>query len=95
MSRQIVVLYLCFLLLGIPNGSGAPTNNDETKSVQELKVRKGLPTFFAKALNGDSIKVAYLGGSITAQEGWRVYSLEWFKSRFPKAVFSEINAAIG
>ena len=41
------------------------------------------------------MKVAYLGGSITAQNGWRLYSLDWFKLLFPKAIFSEINAAIG
>ncbi len=62
---------------------------------QELASRDGLPNFFEKAMRGDSIKVAYLGGSITAQAGWRVYSLEWFQQRFPKAIFSEINAAIG
>jgi hypothetical protein len=65
------------------------------KPVQELEIREGLPNFFAKASKGDAIKVAYLGGSITAQDGWRVKSLEWFKQRFPKASFSEINAAIG
>ena len=65
------------------------------KPVQELEIREGLPNFFAKASKGDAIKVAYLGGSITAQEGWRVKSLGWFKQRFPNASFSEINAAIG
>jgi hypothetical protein len=32
----------------------------------ELNARKGLPNFFAKAQKGDSVRVAYLGGSITA-----------------------------
>ncbi len=61
----------------------------------ELASRDGLPNFYEKVIRGDSIKVAYLGGSITAQAGWRVYSLEWFRQRFPNANFSEINAAIG
>ena len=60
-----------------------------------LKIRNGLPNFFAKAMNGDSVTVAYFGGSITAQNGWRTTSLDWFKTRFPKARFTEINAAIG
>lgn len=34
---------------------------------------------------GHAVKVAYLGGSITKQEGWRVHSLNWFKERFPNA----------
>lgn len=55
----------------------------------------GLPNFFTKIQFGDSIRVAYLGGSITAQPGWWVYSLNWMKERFPYAKFSEINAAIG
>jgi lysophospholipase L1-like esterase len=36
-----------------------------------------------------------LGGSITAQAGWRPKTLAWFKKNFPSATFSEINAAIG
>ena len=70
-------------------------SNPDKKAVQELVARKGLPNFFEKAQRGDSIKVAYLGGSITAQNGWRVYSLNWFRELYPQAFFSEINAAIG
>jgi len=70
-------------------------NDRFEKQVMEFKARGDLPNFFSKASQGDSIRVAYLGGSITAQEGWRVISLEWFSQRFPKARFSEINAAIG
>ncbi len=72
-----------------------PKHDQNKKAVQELNIRGNLPNFFGKALRGDSIKVAYLGGSITAQNGWRVFSLEGFKLHFPKAVFTEINAAIG
>lgn len=62
----------------------------------ECHPRKGLPNFFAKATkDGTAVKVGYLGGSITAQNGWRVKSLAHFKTMFPTATFSEINAAIG
>lgn len=62
----------------------------------ECSPRKGLPNFFAKAATpGAEIKVGYLGGSITAQNGWRVKSLAHFQQMFPGAKFSEINAAIG
>jgi lysophospholipase L1-like esterase len=81
--------FLPFAVFGFSKG------DPDKKEIQDLKIRKGLPNFFAKAIHGDSIKVAYFGGSITAQNGWRVSSLDWFKQRFPKAVFSEINAAIG
>jgi hypothetical protein len=68
---------------------------------QECRPRGGLPNFLAKAQgvfgSGErpEIKVAYLGGSITAQPGWRVKSLAHFKQAYPNARFTEINAAIG
>lgn len=61
----------------------------------ECSPRDGLPAFFAKAKAGGDVRVAYLGGSITAAPGWRVGSLEWLNRRFPEARFTEINAAIG
>lgn len=65
------------------------------QNFEEFKPRHGLPDFFRKAMRGQALKVAYLGGSITAQEGWRVLSLNWLKARFPQSVFTQVNAAIG
>jgi hypothetical protein len=92
MKTKIIFLYILVSLFWMPVFS---QNIPLIESVQELKARGGLPNFFSKIAKGDSIKVAYLGGSITAQDGWRVYSLDWMKQRFPKAGFSEINATIG
>jgi len=65
-------------------------------SAQECRPRAGLPHFFAKATTaGAEVKVGYLGGSITAQPGWRPKTLAHFQKAFPTAKFSEINAAIG
>lgn len=61
----------------------------------ENHVREGLPNFFSKLQKGGAVKIAYLGGSITAQEGWRPKTLKWFQQQFPKAQVSQINAAIG
>ncbi len=69
--------------------------NENSNTMQELKIRNGLPNFIKKATQGKSVKVAYLGGSITAQEGWRVTTFDWLKKRFPNAMFTEINATIG
>lgn len=41
------------------------------------------------------MRLAYLGGSITAQPGWRPKTLGWFRERFPAAQIDEIDAAIG
>ena len=61
----------------------------------ECRPRSGLPNFLAKAKTGGDLRVAYLGGSITAAPGWRVLSLDWMRTEFPAARFTEINAAIG
>lgn len=61
----------------------------------ECRERGGLPNLFPKLKAGQEVKFAYLGGSITAQEGWRVQTLKWFREQFPEAKVQEINAAIG
>jgi hypothetical protein len=62
----------------------------------EVQARGGLPNFFRKANTpGAEIKVAYFGGSITAQPGWRPKTLAHFQKTWPGAKFTEINAAIG
>ena len=62
----------------------------------ECSPRAGWPNFLKKAGSaGAEVKVAYLGGSITAQPGWRVLSLAHFQKRYPLAKFREVNAAIG
>ena len=95
--NRATVLMSLFLLLTSLNWR---MSNEEVKTLKktndhELEIRNGLPNFFAKIERGDSLKVAYLGGSITSQPGWRVYSLKWFQERFPNAKFKEINASIG
>lgn len=63
---------------------------------QEVRARAGWPNFFAKAATkGAEVRIAYFGGSITAQAGWRPKSLAFFQQQFPNAKLSEIHAAIG
>ncbi len=66
-----------------------------TRAAVECTPRGGLPHFIEKAEKGSELKVAYLGGSITAQAGWRVKSLAYLNKKYPQSHFSEINAAIG
>ena len=61
----------------------------------ECTPRAGLPNFFAKVKTGGEYRIAYLGGSITAQTGWRVKSLAYLNKKYPNCKFTEINAAIG
>jgi lysophospholipase L1-like esterase len=61
----------------------------------ESHPRQGLPNFFAKLKQGKDARIAYFGGSITAQDGWRPKTLKWFQEHYPNARVSQINAAIG
>lgn len=78
----------------IPPGSTFAAEG-ELVTAAECRERGGLPNFFAKLKRGGEVRVAYLGGSITAQDGWRPKTRAWFQEKFPKADVSEINAAIG
>ncbi|MEY5025288.1 MAG: hypothetical protein RLZZ244_816 [Verrucomicrobiota bacterium] len=85
------------LALFVPGGwrTASAEEFPPVRAAVECTARKGLPHFFAKVARGGEIKVAYLGGSITAQPGYRVKTLAHFASAYPQAKFSEINAAIG
>jgi lysophospholipase L1-like esterase len=61
----------------------------------ECAPRGGLPNFFNKVVNHQTVRIAYLGGSITAQEGWRPKTLNWFRQEYGQSNIIEINAAIG
>ena len=65
------------------------------RRASEFTRRTGLPNVLRKIASGGPVRVAYLGGSITEQAGWRVYSLEYLRRRFPDVAFEEIQAAIG
>lgn len=82
------ILLICCLAVGLALSAA------ETQ-LAECAPRAGLPNFFAKLDRGDTVRVGYLGGSITAQEGWRPKTLKWFQQQYPRATISEINAAIG
>lgn len=69
--------------------------DDSLREAVECHPRNGLPNFITKVEAGTSVKVAYLGGSITAAPGWRVQSREWIQKQYPKSNVEEIHAAIG
>ena len=65
------------------------------REATECRARGGLPNVLAKMAAGETVRIGYLGGSITAQSGWRPKSKKWFQEQYPQATISEINAAIG
>jgi lysophospholipase L1-like esterase len=74
--------------------SAAGSLDDVVRAV-ECRERGGLPNVLAKLRTRGTVRIAYLGGSITAQDGWRPKTLNWFRTNFPTAEVKEINAAIG
>ena len=91
MRLLLSALALCAAVLGHAADKEYPLVD-----AQEVRARGGLPNFFLKAqTTGSELKIGYLGGSITAQSGWRVQTLAYFKKAYPQSSFVEINAAIG
>ena len=90
---------VCVLLTGLTlsgiMSSALPGGEHTQKDAVECRIRKGLPNFFAKLEAGKPVRIAYLGGSITAANGWRGKTLAWFRKQYPKAKVDEIHAAIG
>jgi hypothetical protein len=91
MKTSTVFLFaVLFAVLHLP---AAPYAHD-VNVPEECRARAGLPNFFAKLNAGAPVRIAYLGGSITAAHGWRPKTLAWFKAQYPKADVIEINPAI-
>jgi lysophospholipase L1-like esterase len=59
----------------------------------ELSARGGLPNFFGKLRRGEAVRIAYVGGSITAADGWRPMTFEWFQEQYPDATVTHVDAA--
>lgn len=60
----------------------------------EFHARSGLPHVAAKIARGEDVRVAFLGGSITAAHGWRVHTLTRLRTLYPRSKFTEIFAAV-
>jgi hypothetical protein len=95
MKLRSTVVCLVVWFFGTVSAAGVPRVDTTSHQVQAFRKRDGLPNFYRKIALADTLRVAYLGGSITAQPGWRVFSLKWMEKRFPRANFREINAAVG
>ncbi|QDU73658.1 hypothetical protein Pan97_06560 [Bremerella volcania] len=93
MKSALATLALCFVAL-VPTVTTAEPAYHVVQA-ELVKPRDGLGNVLAKLEAGQTVRVAYLGGSITAANGWRVKTTAWLKQKYPQATIEEIHAAIG
>jgi len=59
-----------------------------------ISVRGGLPHLQRRLATGEPVTVAFLGGSITYNPGWRDKTMRWLRERYPGTAFRFIAAGI-
>jgi hypothetical protein len=97
LNTKHLVCYVVLASLGlVALAARAEDQQFPLVAAKECRPRRGLPNFLARSRTpGAVVKVAFLGGSITEQPGWRPKSRAYFQRTYPQAKFTEINAAIG
>ncbi|MDO5580155.1 MAG: GDSL-type esterase/lipase family protein [Planctomycetia bacterium] len=93
LKKSLIVLFLIIpsLLWG---EEGKPVYKPRKSS--DYTVRGGIGNALIKLEKGETVNVAYLGGSITETgDGWRKQTTEWMQKNWPNAKVHEIHAAIG
>ena len=93
MRRKLQWLVLLLTALAWSGPLGAAEYR--TVPAEKIRVRDGIGHVLAKIRAGKKIVVAYLGGSITAANGWRPKTMAWLRKTFPGVQFEEVHAAIG
>ncbi|WP_460969911.1 SGNH/GDSL hydrolase family protein [Spirosoma migulaei] len=102
--KNIILLVQAFIITVVISwGCQKPLSTSSTHpsknssmGIPEFHQRVGLPNFFQRINEGQDVKVAYFGGSITeAGDGWRSLTFNWLRINYPHTPFTEINAAIG
>lgn len=88
-------LTIAALLMSITCSLLAQKPEYKTVRAEKFRPRDGIGNVMQKIAAGQEVTVAYLGGSITAADGWRPQTTAWLTHQYPKAKFKEIHAAIG
>jgi len=97
-ARATACAVACAAIVFVASPASRAADEYPLRDLVECSPRGGMSNFFAKLTDRrerTDIKIAYLGGSNTSANGWRVLSREWFQRRYPSARVSEVNAGIG
>jgi len=87
-TAAVLVIYLLFC-------NALKAQDIPLLPLEQFHARGGIGNVMEKINKGETVKVAYLGGSITAANGWRPKTTAWLAKTFPNAKFEEIHAAVG
>jgi lysophospholipase L1-like esterase len=92
MRRALLIVAVCLCSVAL-----SAADDRVATPTAEFSVRGGLPTTAAAAAESAGaapLKVAYLGGSITAAEGWRTLTTAFLRAQLPRRTLVEIAAAV-
>lgn len=94
-----IVLFLCCIANAVAQNAiplkTKPAELSKTlTNASYFKIRDGLPVFYKKVKAQAPVRVAFLGGSITYNPGWRDSICKYLREKFPKTPFRFIAAGI-
>lgn len=92
--RRIVSLLSWAIVCALPLALFANAVSTGAQSLEALHVRDGWPQARARAGAEHELRVAFLGGSITAADGWRTLTMTRLRELIPETKFTEINAGL-
>ncbi len=79
-----------------PATATRPAATQKFSDLKSIQPRTALPNVGARLKYNGDVRIAFIGGSITAANaGWRTQTFEWLQAQYPRAKLTEINAAIG
>lgn len=101
-AKKISLIIVGLVVAIVINVSAQQSNQEVGKfdvkvlKMKEFHERGGLPNLFHKIKTQRQIRVAYIGGSITAaKEGWRDLTFNWLRLKFPMTAFYQTDASMG
>ncbi len=92
--RRIVSLLSWAVVCALPLTLLANGVSTGAQSLEALHVRDGWPHARARAGAEHELHIAFLGGSITAADGWRTLTMTRLRELHPDTKLTEINAGL-
>jgi sialidase-1 len=93
--KRCSILFAALLLFPLLLSAATTYDPDVLPKGREyFELRDGLANCRIKFEREKTGRIAFLGGSITAMNGWRKHTIEYFQKRYPETKFEFISAGI-